>query len=264
MTYQPPLAGKTIIVTGAASGIGAESAAEIKRQGGKVLAVDLNEPAANADEFFRADLSSPAEIDALAAQMPAGANGLCNIAGLPPSRPPELVVKVNLMGLKRLTCARVPRLADNAAIVNLASLAGVEWPDNTDVAKEGNALEDFGAVEAFCKKHNIEGGRSYFFTKEALIIWTMQNRWTWRDRGIRMNSVSPGPVDTPIFPEFLATLGERAEEDMKIMDRVGLPKDVAPVVAFLLGDGSAWIRGTNIATDGGMFSHIQCARNGLL
>lgn len=264
MTYQPPLSGKKIIVTGAASGIGAESAAEIKLQGGTVIAVDLNEPKANADEFFKADLSIPEEIDAVAAKLPSGANGLCNIAGLPPSRAPELVVKVNLMGLKRLTYALVPKLADGAAIVNLASLAGVEWPDNTAVALEGNALEDFGAAEAFCKKHKIEGGRSYFFTKEALIIWTMQNRWTWRDRGIRMNSVSPGPVDTPIFPDFVKTLGDRVEEDMKIMDRVGLPTDVAPIVAFLLSDGSGWIRGTNIPTDGGMFSHIQCARNGLL
>ena len=264
MTYQPPLTGKTIIVTGAASGIGAESAAEIKRQGGKVIAVDLNEPAANADQWFHADLSNPEDIDAVAAKLPSGANGLLNSAGLPPTRPPAQVVKVNLLGLKRLTNALVPKLADGASIVNLASLAGVEWPDNTQVAQEGNALEDFDAVEAFCEKHKIEGGRSYFFTKEALIIWTMQNRWTWRDRGIRMNSVSPGPVNTPIFPDFVQTLGDRVEEDMKIMDRVGLPTDIAPVVAFLLGDGSGWIRGTNIPTDGGMFSHIQCARNGLL
>ena len=263
MTYQAPLSGKTIIVTGAASGIGAATAAEIKRQGGRVIAVDLNEPKADADAYFRADLSVPAEIDAVIEKLPADANGLCNIAGLPPTRPPALVVKVNLMGLKRLTHGLIPKLADGASIVNLASLAGVEWPDHTEVAQEGNALADFEAAETFCRKHKIEGGRSYFFTKEALIIWTMQNRWTWRDRGIRMNAVSPGPVETPIFPEFLASLGERAEEDMRIMDRPGVPADIAPIVAFLLSDASAWIRGTNIAADGGMFSHIQCARHGL-
>ena len=70
----------------------------------------------------------------------------------------------------------------------------------------------------------------------------MQNRWTWRDRGIRMNSVSPGPVDTPILPDFIETLGERAEEDMRVMDRPGCPSDIAPVVAFLLSDGAGWIR----------------------
>ena len=39
--------------------------------------------------------------------------------------------------------------------------------------------------------------------KEAVIVWTMQNRWTWRDRGIRMNAVSPGPIETPILPDFI-------------------------------------------------------------
>lgn len=259
-----PLAGKTIIVTGAASGIGAASAAEIRRQGGRVIAVDLNEPGHDADEFFRCDLSDPGQIDSLVEKLPAGANGLCNIAGLPPTRPPEMVVKVNLVGLKRLTYKLVGKLADGASIVNLASLAGVEWPAHVATAREGNAIEDFDEIEPFCRQHKIEGGRSYFFTKEALIIWTMQNRWTWRDRGIRMNAVSPGPVETPIFQDFLDTLGERAEEDMKIMDRPGVPGDVAPVVAFLLSDASAWIRGTNIPCDGGMYSHIQCARSGLL
>ena len=67
----------------------------------------------------------------------------------------------------------------------------------------------------------------------------MQNRWTWRDRGIRMNSVSPGPVDTPILGDFLQTLGARAEEDRRVMDRPGTPKDIAPVIAFLLSDLSA-------------------------
>jgi NAD(P)-dependent dehydrogenase (short-subunit alcohol dehydrogenase family) len=57
----------------------------------------------------------------------------------------------------------------------------------------------------------------------------MQNRWTWRDRRIRMNSVSPGPVDTPILPDFIA---------------------------------SAWIRGTNIACDGGLSTHLMAQVHG--
>ena len=86
----------------------------------------------------------------------------------------------------------------------------------------------------------------------------MQNRWTWRDRNIRMNSVSPGPVDTPILKDFVETLGERAEEDMRVMDRPGRAEDIAPVVAFLLSDMTHWIRGTNIPADGGMSSNILC------
>jgi hypothetical protein len=107
---------------------------------------------------------------------------------------------------------------------------------------------DFKEVPAFCVEHGIAGGRSYFFSKEALIVWTMQSRWTWRSRGIRMNAVSPGPVDTPILKDFIETLGARAEEDMNTMDRPGKPGDIAPVVAFLLSDSSVWIPGDERAS----------------
>ena len=50
---------------------------------------------------------------------------------------------------------------------------------------------------------------------------------------------------------------------MKIMDRPGTPADIAPVVLFLLSEGSVWLRGVNIATDGGMRANIDATSNGL-
>ena len=257
------LDGKTIVVTGCSSGIGDRICREIARRGGSAIGVDRNDPAVDLAGFFRADLSEAAAIDSLVEALPAGADGLVNCAGLPPTAPAEQVLKVNLVGLKHLTLRLVGKLADGASIVNLASLAGFGWPQAVDQIKAAAAL-DFDGVAAFVEQHGVgnEGGRSYFFTKEALVVWTMQNRWTWRDRGIRMNSVSPGPVDTPILPDFIETLGERAEEDMRVMDRPGRPADIAPVVAFLLSDGAGWIRGTNIPADGGMSSHILCGMHG--
>lgn len=255
------LQGKTIIVTGAASGIGAATAELVASQGAEVISVDITRPARIVGDFIQADLSSKASIDKLVAALPSGANGLANIAGLPPTRPAEAVVAVNLVGLKHLTTQLAPKLADGASIVNLASLAGIGWADAKDSIQASTRLE-FGDIAAFCKAYDIAGARSYFFSKEALIVWTMQNRWTWRDRGIRMNSVSPGPVETPILKDFLETLGARAEEDMRTMDRPGRAGDIAPVVAFLLSDGSAWIRGTNIPADGGMYSNVLCQMNG--
>lgn len=249
------LQGKTIIVTGASSGIGAATAALAAAQGATLISVDINRPANAVGQFFGADLSDKASIDRLVEALPAGIHGLANIAGLPPTRPAEVVLSVNLVGLKYLTGRLIPKLADGASIVNLASLAGLNWADARQSIQASETL-DFTGVPAFCKAHGIEGARSYFFSKEALIVWTMQNRWTWRDRGIRMNAVSPGPVDTPILKDFVETLGARAEEDMRTMDRPGRPDDIAPVVAFLLSDGSAWIRGTNLPTDGGMYSNV--------
>ncbi|RKP53495.1 coniferyl-alcohol dehydrogenase [Pararobbsia silviterrae] len=256
------LDGKTLIVTGASSGIGAATAALVASQGADVISVDIVAPAMPVGRFIQADLSDRASIDRLVASLPDGIDGLANIAGLPPTRPAADVVRVNLVGLKYLTEAIVPKLANDASIVNLASLAGLGWPEATEAIRASAAL-DFDGVPAFCDAHAIEGARSYFFSKEALIVWTMQHRWTWRSRGIRMNAVSPGPVDTPILKDFIETLGARAEEDMRTMDRPGRPGDIAPVVAFLLSDASAWIRGTNIPVDGGMFSDVLCRMHGL-
>ncbi|GAB5486967.1 MAG: coniferyl-alcohol dehydrogenase [Parasphingorhabdus sp.] len=259
------LVGKTIIVTGVASGIGAQTAKVLKEQGATVIGVDRNQASNNVDEFFLADLSTAASVDELIAELPQGANGLCNVAGLPPTAPAPIVLAVNLFGLKRLTEGLVPKLADGSSITNVASLAGNGWAASVPAIKAGLAFDmDEDDIEPFATTHEIVGPRSYFYSKEAVIVWTMVSRWTWRDRGIRMNTVSPGPVETPILADFIETLGERAEEDMKIMDRTGTPSDVAPVVAFLQSDASKWIRGTNIPCDGGMFSHIQCAQNDLL
>lgn len=248
---------KTIVVTGCASGIGKETARLVKKLGGDVIGVDINKCEDHVDELYLADMSDRRTIKALVMALPTGIDGLANIAGLPPTAPAEKVLLVNLIGLKFFTENMIPKLNDNASIVNLASLAGFGWQAAIPAITAAENLQ-FEDVERFIIDHKVgnEGGRSYFFSKEALIVWTMKNRWTWRDRGIRMNTVSPGPVDTPILKDFIETLGERAEEDMKVMDRAGLPEDIAPIVTFLLSDMTHWIRGTNIPADGGMSSHL--------
>ncbi|WP_461593979.1 SDR family oxidoreductase [Thiomonas sp.] len=218
------LPGKKIVVTGAASGIGAETVKELKGEGATVVGVDRN-PADGADHFVRADLSDPASIAHAAAAVGGGIDALCNIAGLPPTRSAAAVLRVNFPGLRAFT-----------------------------------------EVEKYCEAHRVDDARSYFLSKETLIVWTMLNRWTWRDRGIRMNCVSPGPVQTPILADCIQTLGARAEEDMKVMDRPGTPEDIAPLVAFLCSSPSAWIRGTNRGTnipcDGGMYAHVLTHMHG--
>lgn len=253
---------KTIIVTGVSSGIGQEVARELKAAGARVIGVDRNAPSLALDAFHQLDLMDEAALDALIETLrPLGADGLANIAGVPPTAPPGVVVTVNLVALKRLTLGLVDSLADGASIVNLASLAGLGWESAAAKIKAAEGLTHAG-VPAFCAAQGITAENSYFFTKQALVAWTAEHRWTWRARGIRMNAVSPGPVATPILKDFLETLGERAEEDMRIMDRPGTPADIAPVVCFLLSPGSVWLRGTNIATDGGMRAHIDATANG--
>lgn len=258
------LKGKRIVVTGSSSGIGWETAKLLTEQGAEVLGVDINKNFDHVEEFYRVDLSDPRAIDALIDLLPDGIDGLVNNAGLPPTRPAEQLLAINLLTIKRLTLAITDKLNDNASVVNIASLAGFGWPQAIPAIRASEKLT-FDTIPSFMAEHNItnQGGRSYFFTKEALIAWTMQNRWTWRDRGIRMNVISPGPVNTPIIGDFLETLGARAEEDARVMDRPGEATDIAPVIAFMLSDMSSWIRGTNIPADGGMSSNILCEMHGL-
>lgn len=250
------LNGKTIVVTGAASGVGAMTAKLLRNQGASVIGLDRDSALEHVDKYIKTDLLDKNSIDSAISQIDS-IDGLCNIAGLPPTFDRKLVMTVNFVALRYLTESLISKMNNGASIVNVASLAGIGWPQSVEAIKDTLPNINFDNVEEYCDKHNIEGPRSYFFGKEALLVWTMQNRWTWRERGIRMNCVSPGPVDTPILKDFVETLGERAEEDMKVMDRVGTPADIAPIIAFMVSEQSAWIRGANIPADGGMSSHIM-------
>jgi len=259
------LQGKTIVITGAASGIGRASAQLAAAQGAQIIAADIaSPPAGTPGQYLPLDVADAASIERFIAQLPSGIHGLVNCAGLPPTRPAAQVLKVNLVGPKRLTCRMIDKLADGASIVHLASLAGLGWVEaQAQAAIAASADLAFEDVEAFCQQHQIEGGRSYAFSKEALIVWTLQNAWAWRERGIRMNAISPGPVDTAFLTDCIELLGKRAEDDLRIVGRAGTVEEIAPVVCFLLSDGANWICGANLPVDGGMFAHVLRQRHGL-
>ena len=252
------LKGKTIVVTGAASGIGAECARVLKARGATVVGADLNDCAQTpgVDRALRVDLSDPADIDRLVRDIGSGADALCNIAGLPSLPDAAKVLQVNFLAVRRLTLALVPTLRDGASVVNMASLAGRKWADSRDDIRELAALPDFQSAADFCEKRSVGGLRAYFLSKEALLAWTMQNRWIWRDRGIRMNCVCPGPVETPLLDRLMQDIGDHNIEARQRMDRAGTPADIAPMVAFLCADESRWMRGAALPCDGGLSAHM--------
>jgi NAD(P)-dependent dehydrogenase (short-subunit alcohol dehydrogenase family) len=132
------------------------------------VAVDRNNPASGSfARFVKGDLSNPASIHDVARTVGKGIDGLCNIAGLPPTRGRVPVIQVNFLGLREFTEAMLPNFNDGAAIVNLASLAGIGWPDAGAAIQALIALRDFDGVGALCDAHQVDDARSYFYSKLA-------------------------------------------------------------------------------------------------
>jgi len=249
---------KSIVVTGSSSGIGAETSALLRSKGVRVIGFDKVAPEfENTDQFISVDLADPAAIDKAVSQVSDKVDGLCNVAGVPPTLPEALVLKVNFTGLRYLTEALIDHMNDGASIVNVASMAGFGWQQNLEQVKALLALREFGEITSFVAEQDLQGAKSYMVSKQALLAWTHKNWDTWKDRSIRMNAVSPGPADTPILKDFVKSLGKRAEEDLGKL-RAGTVSEIAPVIAFLCGDDSRWVRGVNIPADGGLAASALC------
>lgn len=248
--------GKTIVITGSSSGIGAETARLLRLQGARVIGVDRNDPMITLDGFVKADLSEQSTLDAAVRQLPERIDALCNIAGVPGTAPVDLVARVNYLGLRHL-CQRVlDRLPQGGAIVNVSSILGAEWPQRLDLHKALGETASFEAGLAFLAKKPVPQETCYQYFKEALIVWTVTQSQKWfLERGVRMNCVAPGPVFTPILGDFVSMLGaERVQKDAHRMKRPALADEVAPAIAFLCSDAARWVSGINLPVDGGLAS----------
>lgn len=243
------LNGKTVAVTGVSSGIGAATARLLMAEGARIVGFDRNEPTAHIAEFHKVDIADPHSIRAVLDSQSNRFDALCNIAGVPPTLDKHTVLRVNFFGLRHFIETAVEKLNDGAPIVNLASLAGFAWRDNLPAVKQGLATS-FEAADGWIDQLDVEGAPSYHLSKELVIAWTIMNCQRWKHRGIRVNCVSPGPVETPILADFVKTLGKRAEEDLKL-NRAGTADEIARVVTFMCSPESSWINGADIAVDGG-------------
>jgi NAD(P)-dependent dehydrogenase (short-subunit alcohol dehydrogenase family) len=254
------LIGKTILITGVASGIGARTAELAGQLGADVIGVDVREPAAPAGTFVRADISSRAGVDGLVAQLPARIDALCNVAGLSGKTGAAATLSVNFYGLRALSEALAPGIREGGAVVNVASIAGFGWRANLNRAISMVDVEGFPDVGRVVAEHSVKDEECYPVSKELLLLWTFRaaHQPLFKGRGIRVNAVSPGPVETPILTQFREVLGDaRVDSDIARAGRAGTPADIAPVILFLCSDAARWINGANIAADGGLEASVN-------
>jgi NAD(P)-dependent dehydrogenase (short-subunit alcohol dehydrogenase family) len=254
------LLGKTIVVTGISSGIGARIGELATALGADVVGVDIRAPARPLDAFIKADIGSPQGVAEITDSLPKRFDALCNVAGVSGVLGAAKTLAINFYGLRALTEAVAPRLREGGAVVNVASIAGYGWRANLARAKALIAAEGFPDILSLLKQHEVPDGEGYPLSKELLILWTMRaaHQPLFKARGVRVNAVSPGPVVTPIFKEFRQLFGDaRVDDDVARVGRPGTPPDVAPAALFLCSDGARWINGVNLPVDGGLEASIN-------
>jgi NAD(P)-dependent dehydrogenase (short-subunit alcohol dehydrogenase family) len=247
-----------VVVTGAASGIGAETAKVLAAAGAHVISIDRN--AATGDhiaQHISCDLTDRASIDAAITSVDGPIDALCNVAGVPGNLDSQTVIAVNFLGLRHITEGLAEQITDGGAIVNVASIAGNAWQANLAEVKLLLGTPSFEDGIAWTTDNSMTGTRAYNFSKEAVIVWTMANSRRWWSRGIRLNSVSPGVIETPILGDFRESMGnESIDWAINAVGRVGKPSDIAPAIAFLASRATPWINGTNLNVDGGLMGAV--------
>ena len=238
--------GKTALVTGGASGIGAAIAKELAESGATVIVQDLREDpaAAKAKEIGHGalsvggDISKPEDVEAMvnyAVEQTGGLHLLVNNAGIGGPQAPtgeypldgwHQVINVNLNGVFYGMRHAIPVMRKNGggAIVNVASILG-----SVGIA---------GSSAYVTAKHGILG-----LTKSAALEHAADN--------IRINAVGPGFIKTPLVETALDQDTQEALGQMHAMKRMGTSEEVATLVTYLLSDQASFITGSYHLVDGG-------------
>lgn len=234
------LTGKTAIVTGGSRGIGRAIVERLARDGASVV-FGYKDDAAAADELVRrldgvvavrADQEDPDAVDALFAPVADGLDILVNNAAISPRVP---IAEVTAGDFDRVMAvnARFPLLAMRRA---------------ASVLRDGGRIINISTLNTVLP---VPGGALYAASKAALESFTAVAAREFGDRGITVNTVSPGATDTDLFHATNPPGAEERAAALTALGRLGRPADIADVVAFLAGPDSHWITGQNLRATGG-------------
>jgi NAD(P)-dependent dehydrogenase (short-subunit alcohol dehydrogenase family) len=247
--------GRRAVVTGCASGIGAEVARLLTELGAEVVGLDLKRPAVQLHEFHEIDLSDPATIDRAVAAIDGPVDALFNIAGVSSGiGNPLLVVTINFLGTRHFTEALIPSMPPGSSIATVSSLAGSEYRTNAVVTM--GLLETATMAEGieWCQRNPepVADGGGYRLSKEAIILYGMANVAALGAKGIRINCTGPGVTDTPILDQLRTAFGQEFLDSFQTpLGRVAGPDEQARVLAFLNSGAASYITGQVIWVDGG-------------
>ena len=246
-----------IVVVGAASGIGAAVAKHFYDKGDHVLGIDIRESQSPVSEYQQCDLRDADRIGALLADIGSGWDMLAHVAGIPGTAPAADVLKVNYLGMRLMAEGMLPLLNEGGSIVTVASTAALGWDQRTDILSGLLELTDGDAVARWQDGQDPEYP-VYSTSKQAAILYVKRLAGpAWAKYGVRVNTVSPGPVETPILSDFEQTMGKDILDMCRAtVGRHATVEDIVPVIAFLGSPKARWITGQDIHVDAGFLTSM--------
>jgi NAD(P)-dependent dehydrogenase (short-subunit alcohol dehydrogenase family) len=243
------LAGRVALVTGAASGIGRATAQRLAQEGAAVLVTDIDDAGGRAvvDEisqqggravFVHHDVTSQgdwqAAVDAAVDQL-GGLDVLVNNAGMG-----------DLLTIEETTLEDWDR---TVAIDQTGVFLGMKVAAAALKASGRGSVINISSI--FGTSGGFGGSPAYHAAKGAVRTLTKNTALHWAQEGVRVNSIHPGFIQTPILDQAKGTPIEQAMLDLTPMGRLGQPEEIAAGVAYLASDDASFVTGLELYIDGG-------------
>ena len=249
---------KTIVITGGSSGIAAATCRIFMEKNEHVIMLDTKPPSVDVSTYIPCDLGSIESLDqSIKSFSEIEIDVLLNIAGVPGTFDPMKIMEINILGMQYLTDALSEKIKTNGSIVNVASIAGYNWARNAVKINELINIASHEERREWCETLDMNGDVTYAFSKECVVLYTMLLADKLRKKKVRCNSVSPGPVSTPLLPEFKAqTAAGQIDWLISEIGRPAEPEEIANAIYFLASDEASYINGRDIIVDGGLSSGL--------